>query len=181
MNSIRIVRIYRRISRKEISERVGIDLSTLARYERNEREPNLAILHEFAASLSVRTIDLFDDFETGLAGNLSLETFYRKPFNSNGPEPLYRDNSFTIKNSLRKALIQAVKRFHVCYRRRKDLDNSDIGHRQIIKRAEFDTDCLLSKEHQHKNGFLIRKDSSLPGVILPSIVFDSQSGHSSKY
>lgn len=175
MNPIRAVRKYRRISRQEISSEIGVDETTIARYERRARNPSIAALTALSKSLGVRIVDLLDEFEISLMQNLTIETLYRQPFNPDGEKPLFSDKSFTIKHNYRKALIQAARRFGVV----KKYDGSDplsgILYRTIFKKCRLEIKAILNQEKVRLKNSSAYKGVAYSGILLPSTIFDSQS------
>ena len=56
-DKIREIRLLKNKSRYEVAEKVGIDIETLARYERNEREPVVSTLVAIAEKGLECTVD----------------------------------------------------------------------------------------------------------------------------
>ena len=58
MEKLKNYRQFRGLSREELAKKVGISSETLARYEREEREPNATVMKKLAVALGVTPNDL---------------------------------------------------------------------------------------------------------------------------
>ena len=72
---IKILRERKRISGKELAERVGLSQSQMSRLEKGQRRIDAQILHKIARALDVRPSFFFG--EQGLTGDLSLGPIHR--------------------------------------------------------------------------------------------------------
>lgn len=60
---VKAARVLAGLRREDVAERTGVNIGTLAEWERGQRQPHTRFLGSLAHSLGVRVDELFDDVE----------------------------------------------------------------------------------------------------------------------
>lgn len=77
-NKVRLLREKIDVSRKELAENLQISYAALAKYETNEREPDLETLHKFADYFEVSIDELLDRKKIGSAPSTFSSLSFKK-------------------------------------------------------------------------------------------------------